>query len=109
MVLCSLRSQAETSLVYDKDGNLISTLKGEKDVYYIGLQDIPTETIELMISIEDKKFYQHRGLDFKAIARAAWALIENKGEKPGSVKSKKCFLQWSWKNSIPRQKSWNFT
>ncbi|MCI8625616.1 MAG: PBP1A family penicillin-binding protein [Lachnospiraceae bacterium] len=72
--------QAETSLVYDKDGNLISTLKGEKDVYYIGLQDIPTETIELMISIEDKKFYQHRGLDFKAIARAAWALIENKGE-----------------------------
>ncbi len=72
--------QAETSLVYDKDGNLISALKGEKDVYYISLQDIPAETIELMISIEDKKFYRHRGLDFKAIARAAWALIENKGE-----------------------------
>lgn len=69
--------QAETSLVYDTDGNLLSTLKGEKDVYYIGIAEIPTEAIEAMISIEDKKFYKHRGVDPKAILRAAWALVEN--------------------------------
>lgn len=72
--------QSETSLVYDANGMLISSLKGEKDVYYIELKDIPSDVVEAMISIEDKKFYQHPGIDFKAIIRAAWALVENKGE-----------------------------
>jgi len=30
-----------------------------------------------IISIEDKKFYKHRGVDFKAIVRAAVAMIKN--------------------------------
>lgn len=72
--------QVETSLVYDIDGNILSTLKGEKDVYYIDLADIPDDVIEAIISMEDKSYYRHRGLDLKGIARATWALIENKGE-----------------------------
>ena len=30
-----------------------------------------------IISIEDKKFYQHHGVDFKGILRAVKAMIEN--------------------------------
>ena len=33
-----------------------------------------------MISIEDKKFVNHKGVDLKAIIRAAVALVKNKGE-----------------------------
>lgn len=67
----------ETSLVYDAGGNLISTLKGEKDVYYLEYEDIPPYAVAAMVSIEDKKFYRHNGIDVKAILRAAKAMIEN--------------------------------
>ncbi|MCI8893860.1 MAG: PBP1A family penicillin-binding protein [Lachnospiraceae bacterium] len=67
----------ETSLVYDDNGQLISTLKGEKDVYYLEYEEIPEYTKAAIVSIEDKKFYSHPGFDLKAIFRAAKALLEN--------------------------------
>lgn len=67
----------QTSLVYDTNGKLISTLKGEKDVYYLEYEEIPAYAVAAMISIEDKKFYRHNGIDVKAIMRAAKAMIEN--------------------------------
>lgn len=67
----------QTSVVYDKNGNTISTLKGEKDVYYLSYEEIPVDVCAAIISIEDKKFYQHSGIDYKAILRAVKAMIEN--------------------------------
>lgn len=69
--------ETQTSLVYDANGNLISVLKGEKDMYYLEYNQIPTDVCSAIVSIEDKKFYQHHGVDFKAIARAVKAMIEN--------------------------------
>lgn len=68
---------AQTSVVYDKNGNTISTLKGEKDVYYLPYEQIPPDVCSAIVSIEDKKFYQHDGIDYKAILRAVKAMIEN--------------------------------
>ena len=71
--------QTETSVVYDKAGNQIATLKGTKDVYYIEYSDIPSYATEAVISIEDKKFETHNGIDIKGIIRAAKSYIDNKG------------------------------
>jgi membrane peptidoglycan carboxypeptidase len=71
---------SQTSLVYDTDGELISTLKAEKDVYYIEYQDIPEAAIDAILTSEDKKFMQHDGVDYLANLRAAIALIKHKGE-----------------------------
>lgn len=67
----------QTSVVYDKNGNTISTLKGEKDVYYLTYEEIPVDAGAAIVSIEDKKFYQHNGIDIKAILRAVKAMLEN--------------------------------
>lgn len=67
----------ETSVVYDVNGNQISTLKGEKDVYYLDYDDIPEYVKTAFVSIEDKKFFHHQGVDLKAIARAAIAYIRH--------------------------------
>lgn len=75
--------QTETSLVYDNKKKLISTLKGgegTKDVYYISYEDIPEHAVDAMISIEDKKFMSHSGVDIKANIRAVLALIKHKGK-----------------------------
>ncbi|MCR4568571.1 MAG: PBP1A family penicillin-binding protein [Pseudobutyrivibrio sp.] len=75
--------QIETSEVYDANGNTISVLKGEKDVYYLPYKDIPQEFTDAIVSIEDKKFFKHSGVDYKAIARAAFAMIKDGEVKQG--------------------------
>lgn len=70
--------QTETSEAYDKNGDTISVLKGEKDVYYITYDQIPEDVIKALISIEDKNFFEHNGVDYKAIARAAYVMLKDK-------------------------------
>lgn len=72
--------QSETSLIYDINGDVLTTLKGEKDVYYLDYEDIPKYAVDAMIAIEDKRFETHIGIDFKGIMRAVKSLVVNKGE-----------------------------
>lgn len=69
----------ETSVVYGANGKVISELKGEKDLYYLDYSDIPQEVVDAFITIEDKNFLKHKGVDLKANLRAALALIKNRG------------------------------
>ncbi|MCR4842063.1 MAG: PBP1A family penicillin-binding protein [Eubacterium sp.] len=67
----------ETSVVYDADGEVISTLVGEQDKYYLTYENIPSYVYCAFVSVEDKKFYKHGGVDLEAIVRAAWAAVRN--------------------------------
>lgn len=71
---------SQTSLVYAADGELISRLKGEKDVYYLEYGDIPKYAVQAMVCTEDRKFLEHDGVDLLANIRAAIVLIKNRGE-----------------------------
>ncbi len=68
---------SQKSVVYDAKGNMISERSGEKDAEYIMYEDIPASFISAIISIEDKKFYKHNGVDYKAVVRAAKAMVVN--------------------------------
>lgn len=68
---------SQTSLVYDVNEELISVIKGEKDVYYINIDEIPQAVKDAFICTEDKKFYRHNGIDLQAIIRAFKGMIEN--------------------------------
>ena len=70
--------KAQTSIAYDVTGKTLSVLKGEKDVYYLKYDAIPLDAKNAIISVEDKKFYRHHGVDYKAIIRAAYAAFRNK-------------------------------
>ncbi len=67
----------QTSIVYDANGGRISVLKGEKDSYYLTYDEIPYNVKAAIVSIEDKRFYEHNGIDYKAIVRAAIAMFRN--------------------------------
>ena len=69
--------QNQTSMVYDANGSVISMLKGEKESYYLPLEEMPVDVPLAIVSIEDKKFFQHDGVDYRAIVRAVKAMIEN--------------------------------
>lgn len=46
----------QTSIVYASDGSVISTLKGEKDSYYVSIEEMPVDAVTAIVSIEDKSF-----------------------------------------------------
>ena len=68
---------SQTSVVYDANGTLISFTKGEKEADYVFFDDIPRTFVDAMVSIEDKRFYQHDGIDVIAIVRSAKAILES--------------------------------
>ncbi|MBQ3557910.1 MAG: transglycosylase domain-containing protein [Agathobacter sp.] len=68
---------SQTSILYDTNGQLISYIKGEKEADYVEYEDIPADFTTAMVSIEDKRFYQHDGIDFAALIRSAKAVLES--------------------------------
>ncbi len=69
-----------TSVVYDSNGEKISTLRSGKSLYYLTYEELPKWAIDVMLVTEDKKFYSHEGVDLLANVRAFYYLIKNKGE-----------------------------
>ena len=65
---------AQTSLIYDTNGNVVDQLYGVQNRFVVPLKEIDPTLRQAIISIEDHRFYEHRGLDFEAIGRAA---VEN--------------------------------
>lgn len=71
--------QWQTSIVYDIKGDEIKKLKGERDVYYLEYDEISDAAKLAIISVEDKNFTSHRGLDVVGLARSVVYLILNHG------------------------------
>ncbi len=69
--------QDESSIVYDAKGKMIREVTGEKEVYYKTYDEIPAYFVEAMVSVEDRRFYEHNGVDYEGIARAAYILYKN--------------------------------
>lgn len=70
----------QTSTIYDANGNVITSLIGARDSYYLEYKEIPYFVKAALITSEDRNFYSHSGVDMKAIVRAFVALMENDGE-----------------------------
>ncbi|MDI6906827.1 MAG: penicillin-binding protein 1A [Thermoanaerobacterales bacterium] len=68
--------------IYDKDGHLITQLGKEKRVL-VRIQDVPPVIKKAVLAAEDVRFYQHHGIDLRAIGRAAWADITGGGLSQG--------------------------
>lgn len=65
--------------IYSSDGKLIAEY-GEKRRSPITLAEVPKQFILAIIATEDRRFYQHPGVDLRGIIRAAVSLI-TKGSK----------------------------
>lgn len=72
--------QGLTTMVYDKDGNTIASLNSEKDAYYLEFKEIPYMVKQIFLVTEDRKFYDHSGVDYKSVLRALIELVKNDGE-----------------------------
>ena len=74
---------AETSVVYDSEGNVVDELHGVQNRYVVDMEQINPTLQEAVVAIEDHRFYEHRGLDFEAIGRAARENVANLSIREG--------------------------
>ncbi len=63
----------EPMYVYSRDGKLMA-LFGEARRYPVDIEKVPERLKQAFIAVEDARFYQHHGVDFKGVARAIWLL-----------------------------------
>jgi penicillin-binding protein 1A len=61
----------QTSLMFDARGRLITALHAGEDRTLIPFERMPETIRDAVVATEDERFYQHRGVDAKAIVRAA--------------------------------------
>ena len=62
--------------IYDSEGGIIAELKNERNIRYLTSEEIPQTVKDAFVSIEDKRFYQHNGVDVLALTRAVTKLIK---------------------------------
>lgn len=57
---------AESSMILDRDGEVIYTIHGDENRKTVSLDKISPYAPQAIMSIEDDEFYSHLGVDFKA-------------------------------------------
>ena len=59
------------SFIYAADGSLLGSIPAEKNRQPVSLAETSTWMTKSTVAIEDRRFYEHGGIDFQGIARAA--------------------------------------
>jgi penicillin-binding protein 1A len=67
----------QSSKIYDRYGNLIRTFHGIQNRTVVPMRRVPKYVRRAVIAIEDERFYEHHGVDMRAIARALVANIQS--------------------------------
>ena len=65
----------DNSLVFDRNGTKIGEFF-EKYHVFVPYENLPTDFVDSLLAIEDKHFFEHKGIDTNAIARAILSRIK---------------------------------
>src|SRR5919204_15056 len=71
------------SRVYAADGTRLGFINATTLRTPIGASEIPDVVREATVAIEDRRFYEHKGVDFEGIVRAALKNLESKKDIQG--------------------------
>ncbi|HTP60994.1 MAG TPA: penicillin-binding protein 1A [Burkholderiales bacterium] len=69
--------------VYTIDGALIGEF-GEERRTLVSIREVPEQLKQAILAAEDERFYQHTGIDYLGVARAAYANLVQGGRRQGA-------------------------
>jgi penicillin-binding protein 1A len=64
---------AQSTKIFAADGSLLTTLHAEQNRETVPLTQMPKQLRDAVVAIEDERFWHHKGVDIRAMVRAAWA------------------------------------
>lgn len=79
------RSQlSETSRIYSSDGKLIESLISNQFSEFVPYEDIPKDLVNAIVAIEDERFFEHNGVDYKRVVGAIVHDIKTRSFEQGA-------------------------
>ncbi|HZK25789.1 MAG TPA: PBP1A family penicillin-binding protein [Oscillospiraceae bacterium] len=88
---------AQTSFMYDKDGELVTPLMGAENRIIVPLDQMSPDLVDAFIAIEDDRFYDHPGFDARGMFRA---FIYNLTNQSGKMQGGSTITQQLVKNTF---------
>jgi penicillin-binding protein 1A len=77
-------AQQENSYILDYEGNRnLAVLRGGENRVIVESDAIASVMKQAIVAVEDRRFFDHRGVDARAIARAFWADVRNQSVVQG--------------------------
>ena len=65
--------------IYDSTGRrVLAVLRGSENRVVVDWEDISPWMVHAIVAIEDRRFWEHRGVDLRGIMRAVWQDLRNK-------------------------------
>lgn len=83
--LSKLEEVSQASIIYDKDGNVVTSYSSGVNKQWANSDEIPDQLKEAFISIEDKAFYDHHGIYTKRFLGAVLGQLTGRGDYGGST------------------------
>ena len=82
IALEAVAATGEATIVYDREGNEIDQYvsMNSNRIQINNMDLIPKHLGQAFVAIEDERFYQHNGIDYYGIGRAAWRFLQTMGE-----------------------------
>src|SRR6266540_1205846 len=93
---------AKNGYLYTADGKrILAVLRGAQSRVIVSSEDISPLMKQAIVAIEDRRFFQHRGVDLRAVARAVWADIRNESVVQGGSTITQQFIKNAYVKSAP--------
>lgn len=70
---------AGNSILYDSEGKVLAELKGDENRKVIKLEDMSEYLPKAYVAIEDERFYEHNGVDYKRTSAAIVTYVLHRG------------------------------
>jgi penicillin-binding protein 1C len=80
--------QSSDTLVLDRHGEFLQRVRTDKSVrrgQWTALADVSPALRTALVASEDKRFYEHSGVDWQAVSAAAWANLWNSKTRGAST------------------------
>jgi penicillin-binding protein 1A len=78
------RREQRNGYIYASDGKtVLAVLRGSENRVLVEWGEISDRMIQAIVAVEDRRYWEHRGIDLRGIARALWADIRNQSVVQG--------------------------
>lgn len=77
-------SVMQSTQILDSEGIVLASVQGGVNRQIVKLADISPWLVKATVAIEDRRFYEHAGVDLHGLARAAWVDIRHMSKQQGA-------------------------